>query len=50
MIIMHDDLVVLATTHSPDCNILVDKHLLGYSTIQYMEHGAVDVSYDGHEY
>jgi AraC-like DNA-binding protein len=48
--IMHDDLVILATTRMPECNIRINKHLIGYSTIQFMERGAVDVCYDNCEY
>lgn len=50
MITMHDDLVILATTCNPNTNIVIDKHLVGYSTLQFMEYGAVDVAYDQREY
>jgi hypothetical protein len=36
---MHDDLIILATTRSPHADFTVDKHLIGYSTIQFMQHG-----------
>ena len=36
----------LATTREPHCDIHIDKHLDGYSTIQYMSAGGVALAYD----
>lgn len=47
---MRDDLIILATTRNPHCAFTIDKHLVGYSTIQYMESGAVQLAYDNNEY
>jgi AraC-like DNA-binding protein len=44
------DITFLAWSQVPQCLQLIDKHLIGYSTIQYMERGAVELSYDRREY
>jgi AraC-like DNA-binding protein len=44
------DLAFLATSRVPESWQVVDKHLVGYSTIQYMERGAVTVAYDDRRY
>lgn len=43
---MNDDLTFLATSHMPECTIRIDKHLVGYATIQLMTRGSVELSYD----
>jgi AraC-like DNA-binding protein len=43
---MNDDLIILAASSSPYSTHLLDKHLDGYATVQYMEHGGVRVGYD----
>jgi AraC-like DNA-binding protein len=40
----------LATTHAPDYNAHIHKHLEGYYTIQFMERGGVSLSYDDESY
>lgn len=49
---MHNesDLIFLATTDAPQSRIRVDKHLVGYATIQFMARGGVEVSYDTQTY
>lgn len=47
---MDPDLTFLAATCEPNCSIRVDKHLVGYSTIQFMERGGVSLAYDDAEY
>ncbi|AIE84080.1 helix-turn-helix domain-containing protein [Fimbriimonas ginsengisoli] len=44
------DLAFLAASRVPECWQVVDKHLVGYSTIQYMERGAVEIAYDDRRY
>jgi len=45
-----DDLIFLATTRMPVCRQRLDKHVVGYYTMQFMENGSgnssVDVAYD----
>ncbi|HEX8551209.1 MAG TPA: helix-turn-helix transcriptional regulator [Abditibacteriaceae bacterium] len=43
---MHDDLVILASSNTPGCRQLLDKHLDGYATIQFMARGGCEVAYD----
>jgi AraC-like DNA-binding protein len=45
-----DDLSFLVSSHIPAARHRVAKHLLGYATIQYMQHGRVIVAYDEREY
>lgn len=40
------NLIILATTREPHSTIVKDKWLEGYYTMQYMEHGGVDLAYD----
>jgi AraC-like DNA-binding protein len=47
---MSDSLTILATTYAPVCRYRVDKHLVGYYTIQYMSEGAIELSYDDRLY
>lgn len=47
---MNEDLTFLATSHIPNSTILVDKHLVGYATIQLMTQGHVLLSYDDRAY
>lgn len=44
------DLAFLTCSNIPRCWQVIDKHLVGYSTIQHMEWGAVDVAYDDRKY
>jgi AraC-like DNA-binding protein len=41
-----DELIFLASTRSPLCSQRLDKHVVGYYTIQFMEQGGVDLAYD----
>jgi AraC-like DNA-binding protein len=41
-----DDLTFLASTRTPLCSQRLDKYVVGYYTIQFMEHGGVDLAYD----
>jgi AraC-like DNA-binding protein len=45
-----DDLVFLATTREPRCDIRLDKRLDGYHTIQFMTEGGVELFYDERGY
>lgn len=48
---MHDPAIIfLATTYAPRCAVQIDKHLEGYSTIQFMASGGVTVAYDDRAY
>ena len=47
---MDSDLIFLATSYAPKSRIHIDKHLVGYSTIQFMERGGVALAYDDREY
>lgn len=49
---MREELVLLATSNSPNARVLVDKHLHGYATIQFVEkiRGGVFLAYDDEEY
>src|SRR4028118_1877746 len=47
---MKDDLVFLASTRQWTSDLVVDKHLEGYATMQFMSRGAVEISYDKDEY
>lgn len=47
---MHDDLVFLASSHVPQCRGVLDKYLIGYSTIQFMEEGGIWIAYDETEF
>jgi AraC-like DNA-binding protein len=47
---MHDDLIFLASSHIPATNQLIDKHLIGYATMQYMQHGGVFLAYNDRDY
>jgi AraC-like DNA-binding protein len=40
------DLTFLATSRWVICNQRLDKHVVGYYTIQFMEQGGVDLAYD----
>ena len=44
------DLIFLATTNAPQSRIHVDKHLIGYATMQFMARGGVQLSYDDRVY
>lgn len=44
------DLAFLACSSHPQMIQVVDKHLVGYWTIQYMERGHVELSYDDRRY
>ncbi|MDR3708296.1 MAG: AraC family transcriptional regulator [Capsulimonadaceae bacterium] len=39
-------LILLGASYNPSCNITIDKHLDGYYTLQFMEYGGVELSYD----
>ena len=41
-----DDLVFLATSRTPHCTLRLDKHVVGYYTMQFMDEGAVELAYD----
>ncbi|HEX8832618.1 MAG TPA: helix-turn-helix transcriptional regulator [Abditibacteriaceae bacterium] len=43
---MEDDLIILASSRTPDCYQILDKRLDSYATVQYMSQGAVRVAYD----
>lgn len=45
---MHDDLIFLATTRTPQSRVCVDKYLVGYFTMQFMSdsHGPMELYYD----
>jgi len=45
-----DDLTFLVSSHTPAATHRVAKHLIGYATIQFMEHGRVHVAYDDRKY
>jgi len=45
-----DDLTFLVSSHIPIAKHRVAKHLIGYATMQYMEHGRIHVSYDDRMY
>ncbi|MGH7214201.1 MAG: helix-turn-helix domain-containing protein [Tepidisphaeraceae bacterium] len=45
-----DDLVFLHGRATERCDAVVDKHFVGYHTLQYMTAGAVDLSYDARAY
>jgi AraC-like DNA-binding protein len=45
-----DDLIFLATTREPRCDIRLDKRLDGYHTIQFMTEGGVELFYDDRGY
>jgi AraC-like DNA-binding protein len=47
---MSDHLTILATSYQPECRIHIDKHIVGYYTIQFMSEGGVDLSYDDRHY
>jgi AraC-like DNA-binding protein len=47
---MHDDLVFLASSYMPATNQRIDKYLVGYATIQYMQSGGVFLAYNEREY
>ncbi|MEM8534706.1 MAG: helix-turn-helix transcriptional regulator [Chloroflexota bacterium] len=47
---MDEDLTFLASTHNPHCTIVIDKHLVGYYTMQLMTEGTLFLSYDQQEY
>lgn len=40
-------LTVLHANHFPRCSAVIDKHFKGYSSVQFMEAGAVRLAYDG---
>jgi AraC-like DNA-binding protein len=45
---MNDPAIIfLATTYEPHCAVRIDKHLDGYSTMQFMSSGGVALAYDG---
>ncbi|GAB4463016.1 MAG: hypothetical protein OHK0029_30970 [Armatimonadaceae bacterium] len=41
-----DDLTFLAYTYAPTCHLRLDKHLVGYYTLQFMERGSIELAYD----
>lgn len=43
---MREDLVILAASNNPVCRQILDKHLVGYATIQFMARGGCQVAYD----
>jgi AraC-like DNA-binding protein len=45
-LVITSDLAFLAYSKNPVTYQVVDKHLVGYYTIQYMEHGSVQLAYD----
>lgn len=47
---MSDPLTILAASHTPECRFRIDKHLAGYSTIQFMSAGAIELAYDDRAY
>jgi AraC-like DNA-binding protein len=47
---MSDHLTILAASYQPECRIHIDKHIVGYYTIQFMSEGGVDLSYDDRHY
>lgn len=49
---MSADLILLAASNGPDSSQVIDKHLHGYATIQYVENirGALCLSYDEQRY
>src|SRR4051812_33520237 len=47
---MADDLIFLHGRATPQCDAIVDKHFDGYYTLQYMDRGAIDLSYDEQAY
>jgi len=49
-LVINSDLAFLACSNHPNVWQVIDKHLVGYSTIQYMERGAVQLAYDDRRY
>src|SRR4028119_654085 len=47
---MHNDLYFLATTCEPQYCGHIDKHLVGYATMQFMEKGSIELAYDDQAY
>lgn len=47
---MSEELVFLAGRFEPHCNSRVDKYYEGYSVLQFMESGALELAYDAKEY
>jgi AraC-like DNA-binding protein len=47
---MNADLAFLHCRHDAQCVARVDKHFEGYCSLQWMEQGAVDLSYDSEKY
>jgi len=47
---MNDSLIFFASTREPQCSIVRDKHLDGYYTLQYIDHGSVWLAYDDREH
>lgn len=47
---INSDLAFLACSNHPEVWQVVDKHLVGYSTIQYMQQGSVQLAYDDRRY
>ena len=45
-----EDLTFLVSSYVPHANHRVAKHLIGYSTLQYMEHGSLEAHYDEEVY
>src|SRR5689334_11788656 len=43
-------LVFLHFNHSPRCTAVVDKHFVGYYTLQLMSRGALELLYDQRRY
>ncbi len=41
-------LTFLTASSVPECNQTLDKHVVGYYTLQFMERGGVDLAYDDH--
>lgn len=50
MSIMESDLTFLHGQHAPRCAARVDKHFVGYCSLQYMDRGAIELSYDTRSY
>jgi AraC-like DNA-binding protein len=44
--IVVDDLTFLATTRQPHCAFRLDKHLIGYYTLQFITDGTLSLAYD----
>lgn len=47
---MNDDLIFLASSSRSHCTMGIDKHVEGYSTIQLMVEGGIELAYDDRWY